>query len=60
MANPGRNEGFRMLEESTAAAISEPHASHLGRYGRGVKPGMRVVTETVFRADRAVGDIGHA
>ena len=49
MANSGRNEGFRMLEEFTCEAVSSPHAARLGR---GVNPGMRVLTETVVTSDQ--------
>jgi hypothetical protein len=54
MATPGRNEGFRLLEDFTCEAISSARASQLDHKGQGINPGMRIVREVVSRASQPV------
>jgi hypothetical protein len=52
MATPGRNEGFRLLDDFTCEAVSEAGGSPPGDKRRGVNPGMHVVTELVSGASQ--------
>ena len=51
MPSSGQNEGIRVLEEFACEAI--PHSAPAApSAGRGVNPGMEVVTELVVRASQ--------
>jgi hypothetical protein len=54
MATSGRNEGFHVLEDFTTEALPEAEADAVptAPKGRGVNPGMHVVTELVSWASQ--------
>ena len=53
MANPGRNEGFHVLEDFVCEAIHEPSVPLANPASQGRNEGMTVVEELVFDASRA-------